>query len=318
MDTSALLARRGGFILSADLERAGRDARVLRMMRDRGELVRIRRGAYVPIESWQESTSLDRHLLRIQAAESSLPHESTFSHYSAAALHGLPILGSWPSDVHVIGARHRGGHGETGLRRHGTISLPEPVEIGRFRVTSVARTVVDLARVCSLRSAVVTADRAQANALKPHTVHQSASRDDLVAELATVPRRAGGARAELAVNFSDGYSGSAGESISRVAFWELGIPQPQLQRRFVDAEGEMFVDFYWEYVNSIGEFDGQSKYFQPEFNPSLSPNEILWQEKLRQNRLLAFTPRIARWDWDVALNPRLLLARLASIGVYPR
>ena len=317
MDTSALLARRGDFILSVDLEQMGRDARELRVMCDRGELVRIRRGAYVPTESWRAANSLERHLLRIHATESSLPHESTFSHYSAAALHGLPILGSWPSDVHVIGARHRGGHGETGLRRHGTMNIPEPVEVGPFRVTSVARTVVDLARVCSLRSAVVTADRAQANALKPHTIHQSTSRNDLMAELNTVPRRSGGAKAELAVNFSDGYSGSPGESISRVAFWELGIPQPELQWRFVDAEGEMFVDFYWKHVNSIGEFDGRSKYFQPEFNPLLSPNEILWQEKLRQNRLLAFSPRIARWDWDVALDPRRLLSRLASIGVYP-
>jgi hypothetical protein len=183
-------------------------------------------------------------------------------------------------------------------------------------VTSVSRTVLDLARTISFRSAVVAADRARTIDFRYRT-EPLASLECLLEELELVPRRSGRMRAERVITASTCLAGSPGESLSRVMFLELNVPMPVLQRRFVDREGELFTDFYWLEFDSIGEFDGKQKYFQPRYAAHLSPEQILWKEKLRQDRLIAFTPRIARWGWAIANDPRSLVARLATIGVHP-
>jgi predicted transcriptional regulator of viral defense system len=317
MEILTLAARRGGLILVSDLTRAGIDSRPLRALCKRGELVRLGRGSYVLAEVWALADGAERHRLRVRAAAAALPPESVFSHYSAAALHGLPILGAWPQDVHVIGARNRGGHAATGLRRHGTINLPEPIEVDGLRATSVARTVVDLARVSSFASAIVTADCAIANSRRTSSAVSGATEEELVDELDRVAFRGGKIAARTTIGFANGLSGSVGESLSRAQFWQLGIPAPQLQYRFVDEQGEMFADFFWKEYGAIGEFDGKVKYFDPQFAQGLSPKEVLWKEKLRQDRLLAFAPRFVRWDWAIAMDPRRLLARLATVSIRP-
>jgi predicted transcriptional regulator of viral defense system len=317
MDILTLSARRGGLILVSDLTTAGIDARPLRALCKHGQLVRLRRGSYVGAETWAMASGVERHRLRVRAAADVLPPESVFSHYSAAALYGLPILGAWPRDVHVIGARNRGGHAATGLRRHGTVNLPEPVEVDGLRATSVARTVVDLARLCSFASAIVTADCSIANSRHASSAANGATEEDLAEELDRVPTGAGKVAARTTIPFANGLSGSVGESLSRAQFRQLGIPNPQLQHRFVDEQGEMFADFFWEEYGVIGEFDGKAKYFDPQFARGLSPKDVFWKEKLRQDRLLAFAPRFVRWDWDIAMDPQRLLARLATVDIRP-
>jgi hypothetical protein len=117
----------------------------------------------------------------------------------------------------------------------------------------VARTVVDLARTSSFRAGVVVAD----SALRGKQV----SKDELRAVVADCARWPGIRQAYLVVEFSDGRSESALESISRVAFRDHGIPAPEIQ---VPVGGDNGVvgraDFLWRRYRTIGEADGAMKY----------------------------------------------------------
>ena len=121
------------------------------------------------------------------------------------------------------------------------------------RVTSVARTVVDLARTGSFRAGVVVAD----SALRGEQVSKGELRA-VVADCAPWP---GIRQAGLVVEFSDGRSESALESISRVAFRDHAIPAPELQ---VEVGGDNAVvgraDFLWRRYGTVGEADGATKY----------------------------------------------------------
>jgi hypothetical protein len=318
MKSNVLIADSHGLVRISGSSRDVTDARQIRLMCTRGELIRLRRGTYIDAELWMSLREERRQVLRAHAYAPDLATDSVYSHFSAAALHQIPILGAWPGDVHVIGSRVRGGHTAAGLRRHGSSRLPAPTVIEGLSATSAARTVVDLARVCTFASAVVSADAALAHKLKLPDGFGAASADELADELASVSSGAGSARARRALSFADERSGSAGESLSRVRFLQLGIPIPVLQQRFCDDQGDMFVDFYWPEHSVIGEFDGQGKYFDARMTGGATAESVLWKEKLRQDRLLAFAKRIVRWDWQLALRPERLLARLASAGIRPQ
>ena len=125
---------------------------------------------------------------------------------------------------------------------------------GGVRVTSVARTVVDLARTSPFRDGVVVADSALRNGLT--------SKDELLAVVADCTKWPGIQRARLVVDFCDGQSESVLESISRVAFRDHGLPAPELQV-WVGGEETGVVgraDFLWRRYRTIGEADGAVKY----------------------------------------------------------
>jgi hypothetical protein len=88
-----------------------------------------------------------------------------------------------------------------------------------IRLTSVARTVVDLARASSFRCGVVVAD----SALRSNQT----SKAELQSVITDCARWPGISR--LVVEFADGRSESVLESISRVAFRDQGLPAPELQ-----------------------------------------------------------------------------------------
>jgi hypothetical protein len=87
-----------------------------------------------------------------------------------------------------------------------------------MRITSVARTVVDLARTSSFRSGVVVADSALRG--------QQTTKDELRSVLAACARWPGIRQARLVVEFSDGLAESALESISRSPSAITDFPRP--------------------------------------------------------------------------------------------
>jgi hypothetical protein len=153
--------------------------------------------------------------------------------------------------------------------------------------------VVDLARSGSLPTAVAAADHALRHGL--------CTRDDLVREADAVPRRRRGRpQAALVVDLADGDSMSAGESLSRVQMFRLGVPRPRLQVRHEDAQGLI----------------GKVKYRASDGDSAAQVSEVLWREKKREDRLRA-RGRVARWTWEIALEQERLGAVLAGQGVLP-
>lgn len=95
------------------------------------------------------------------------------------------------------------------------------------------------------------------------------------------------------------------ESISRVRFLALGLPEPQLQVPIYDRDGLVgYVDMCWLELGVIGEADGLMKYTDP---------QALIAEKRREDRLRALGFAIVRWDWSEIMNrPYEVVRRIQS------
>jgi hypothetical protein len=68
----------------------------------------------------------------------------------------------------------------------------------------------------------------------------------------------------------------------------------------------------------FGEFDGFGKYVRQEFTHGRNLEQVLWEEKLREDRVRMHRPRAARWGWAIAIDPMLLRQQLLTAGLRPR
>ena len=292
----------------AGVLRRGRDLRSVGVEPTRGGWHQVRNGVWVRDRAWRELTPEHRHAALVHATGLCLERESpVFAITSAAAVWGLPRIEPWPDAVRVLVDTATRGRGSSLVRPH-VGREAETVVRGAIRVTTPARTVVDVARTCSLHSAVASADHALRHGL--------CTREDLMAEVDAVPPRVRGRNAaRLVGELADPLSMSPGESLSRVQMFLLNLPRPELQREVHDANGLIgLVDFGWEGV--VGEFDGKVKYRVPDDADPATAGEIVWREKQREDRLRR-SVRVARWTWVIALDRGRLAARLGQHGIRP-
>jgi hypothetical protein len=282
MDSSNLYRR------SALLAR-GYTERELRRWLRAGELSILRRGSYTAGQPPEDAHA--RHLLMVYATFAELGPGAVASHVSAAVLHGLPTWAVALDRVHPTRHRRSGG------RRHRLVHVrtarldpDEVVQLEGHPVTSVARTVVDLARTASFESAVVTADAA----LGTGAVDAAA----LVESVRRVERWPGCPAARRVIEFADGGAESVGESRSRVAIERAALPAPVTQWQVRDGAGRPVarVDFGWPERNVVGEFDGEIKYGRL-VGPGRSPGDVVFEEKLREDELRALGLTVVRWTW---------------------
>ena len=137
----------------------GRDSRSLSRAVASGEAVKMRRGVFVGGGGWASVNDRDRYLLRMRAVAATRSSTPIFSHYSAAVIWGLPIIGQWPHEVHLLAGRRGGLHSKNGVAiHHDRLDDADIVEVDGMLVTSLARTLIDLARSTSFLSAVASLD----------------------------------------------------------------------------------------------------------------------------------------------------------------
>jgi predicted transcriptional regulator of viral defense system len=256
--SSSLPVRLDGFATYADLLASGLSRARIRTMVQRGELLSLARGVYITADLVQR--------MRIQpegatatsamAALAMLCPGTVVSHDTAAELHGLDVLtsGQRLTVSRPPGAGSRSAS-QPGILVH-VAGLPESHVGWRFGVpvTTVPRTVIDLARTLDLRSGLVVAD----SALHQHLT----SKRELRAVLAACRRWPGSLKAAEVVELADGLAESALESLARLVFRDLGLPAPELQVEIRDADGQFIgrVDFLWRQFRTIAEVDGALKY----------------------------------------------------------
>jgi len=272
----------------------------------------VHRGAYYPFERWDKLTQTEQYTVHVLGAVVTNRVNPTISHVSAAVLHGAPIIGPMPALVHMLATTAAGTRTEHGYRKHATEFPAEGLEFrGELKLTSLLRTLADVATDSPFLTAVGILDWAFAN----HPI----GADDVGEMLNRLEVRRGRRRAERAIAFADARSGSAGESLSRVRMWEAGLPTPELQVPFDDSAGRIgVVDFWWPDHQLIGEFDGVSKYVRDEFTGGRDPAAVVMAEKVREDRLRALGPAVARWGWSVAWAPYMLQAQLRDRGLPSR
>jgi hypothetical protein len=288
------------------------DARQARREVDLGHATRLRRGVFTTAERWRGNDPEQRYLDQIRAVVETRKHDPVVSHQSAAALWGIPLGRPWPRAVHVLARPDSHARSKNGVLVHRTeFALDEIVEIDGVLVTSPARTLLDLARTMSFADAVVALD----HALNPERADPEVLvyADELCEALARGGSARGLTRAQRAIDFARPNVANPGESLSRVAIFELGFPDPELQTRHRNPRGGWyFTDHEWLALRVIGEFDGKGKYLKEEYLRGRSPGEVVYEEKLREDHLRAEGFTVVRWGWaeltDRALLRRLLLA----------
>jgi Transcriptional regulator, AbiEi antitoxin len=279
-------------IFTVDQARAhGWTASALRHAVTTGRLVRLRRGVYCDAAS---SAAPALHA----AAVTLTRRGAVVSHRSAAALHGVPMLGAVPR-LPELTVAPRTGANLPGVHLH-RASLPpaDVVCIDGVDVTGPARTAIDIARHHPALSAVAVMDNA---------LHRGLVCDDDLARVIDECRCWPGIRrARAAYGLADGRSESALESVSRLRMTQLAIPAPALQTTIFDEFGRLVarVDFYWDEFGVYGEADGRAKYVD---------RQSLWAEKEREDELGRLGLVAARWGWDDAWRDgRRMRSRLAS------
>ena len=144
--------------------------------------------------------------------------------------------------------------------------------------TSLARTVVDVARRHPLRTGLVVADAALRRGMEPAAAAEVLSRSS---------RRPGARRAAEALRLGDGRAENPLESLGRWAVHELGLPvfEPQVEVR--DEHGRFLarVDGAWKEERTVLELDGRGKYDRP---------GALIEEKQREDLLRDYGLQVGR------------------------
>lgn len=251
-----------------DVVTAGLTRAVLRGWRERGEVIAIAPGVFVPAD-----------MKDLDAVRALLPTRKVADGHApvpvvgAAQLHGL-----WtPPKPH------------RSLARSSKIQIPHQylTDHDGLLVPSLAWTAVNIARWQGLPGALVAFDSA---------LRLGESREAL-AELADQVLYWPGARdVRIAVDLADPASESALESWSRALMIKAKLPAPMLQHRLRFKGTSYFADFCWPDEGLIGEADGLSKY---------DGNASIASEKHRQEALQALGFRVFRWTWrSVYPDPR--------------
>ncbi|PJJ61859.1 hypothetical protein [Compostimonas suwonensis] len=309
-DWKTLLERRDGLLLWRDAHEHGRHGELPRALVT-GDLRRVTRGVYAPAEPASADADA-RYRTLVRAVDAARGHRDILARFSAAAVWRLPMLGSWPTAVHIDGPDASGGRSTSRVTyRFHADAAHDATVIDGLRVTSAARTVVSVSRLHDFAGGVAMADRALRN--------QLVTREALVDELGRHGPARGVRRARAVLEFADPGAYNAGESLARVLMHQLGFDPPELQHPVHDADGLIGeVDFFWPELGLVVEFDGFQKYSRPEYLQGRTPAEVVWAEKLREDRLRALGLRVIRIVWSDLLSPERLRLLLERAGLRRR
>lgn len=291
---------------TADLMAKGLTPKALRRLVTEKRIQRLSRGYYAMPGTDDHRAELN-HLARAEACR-----PAVLALESAALVHGLPLLRKVPELVETIEAGN-GRSWQRGLRQIRSAPLPDDqvTEVQGFRLTTAARTVVDLTRLRGLEAGLVSWEAMR---------WQARVDDDLEAfDAATarsvdlLSRRAGITRARRALGAASAWSQSPMETRSRWAMVGLGLPNPVQQFEVFDRWGRRLgaTDFGWPELGVLGEYDGEGKY-QELAHPDQSPLDVMRAEKRRQESMEAEGWVFARWGKEEIARPRLLCGRIMS------
>ena len=219
----------------------------IRRAAKRGELRRLHRGGYLDLEG-VDAKKLDpetEHAARTVAV--ARRSAGVVSGVSAANLHGLPMLAARLREPVMLTRGTRGTPAEGVRIRCSSLRAVEIVELHGMRVTSLERTIRDLAEYFEPHELLAVADAAMRQGFEPRRLPQKGRHSRIFRWLAqhASPR-----------------SESFAESWCRARIIEAGLPAPQLQVSIFDERGTFLgrVDLAWPELGLICEFDGRVKY----------------------------------------------------------
>lgn len=236
-----------------------------------------------------------------------------FTSYSAVAIHGLPIIGAWPSEVFVLA---RDGHGH---RRNATISVARIGEVAvesidGVAVSSIEHTLIQLCRHAPLGTALVAVDAALSSMPWDPTPPRTTI-ERLTAEHERLRPYAGSRRTDAVLRRATSLAATPLETCSRLVMEEFGVPAPALQHPlWLPDSGEWaYLDFYWDAAGAGGEADGDGKYLSG--GSSAASARTVVREKKREDAVRRELRAFDRWDWAEMWARTPLVDRLRRLGL---
>lgn len=299
--------REGGLFLRREAISAGLTDDDLRIAVKRGEIVRVRQGAYAGAPEWAQLDSSGRHLLQARATVFSHQGEVALSHASGAVAHGLRVWGADLSRVHLVRLDAQTSRSTHDVVHHsGQWADGGVVEIGGVPVLDASACAVGVAATESIESGLVTVDSAYDLGLA-----DQASLMSVVDRLHCWP---GTRKLQVTMRLAQAGSQSVGESRLRYLCWAGHLPKPELQYEVRDRNGQLVgtADVAWPARRLLGEFDGRVKYGRL-LRPGESSEDAVYREKLREDAMREATGwRMIRFTWADLHRPAATVRRIAD------
>jgi hypothetical protein len=289
---AAVLAARDGVLSTADAARVGVTAVQLDGLRRSGELVRVRRGAYVLRSALVAASPEQRYCLRTKAVLRSRPALDAASHHAAVLLAGVDTYGVDLGLVDLVSAVSS-TRVRSGVRTHPSSGLDVEVVDGWSRV-SLASALCQVAGASGTVAGVASMDDALHD--------RRCTIGELSSAVLRLPEHQRGA-AERAIALADPACESVGETRTRLLLRDLGFG---VESQHVLADGRRFVgraDFLVEGLVVV-EFDGLVKYGGQEGRHALAA------EKARESAIVDLGYEVVRLVWADLANPAEVARRV--------
>lgn len=276
------LAHAGVFTTAAALG-AGVLPGMLRTLTAKGQVLTIGHGMHRLVAD----ASQPPHIELVRATMARHAPDAVAAHVTAARLHQLrtPFEAQAKDDnIWLL----RAPEVAPNTHRNGVAVLPARFEpehvmlLDGVRVTSLARTALDLARGCPLERALVPID---------HALARGVPRGALVELAVYMKGWPGSAVFKPALEIANALSESGLESIARGLVHRESLPAPELQAELRGESGKRYrVDMVWREAGVILEVDGEPKYGLIE--------RAVFLEKRREDDLRRAGWDVVRWTYE--------------------
>lgn len=295
-------------VLRRELNASGVSDAHIRVKLARGELHRVRHGAYVDGSFWRSLCARDRHRVLVRAVLLTAHPSAVASHVSAAIEHGGDTWGADLDVVHLTRLDGRIGRREAGVVQHrGRLARDEVVTVAGIPVTNQARCAVEVISVLEAEPALVTVNSLLHLGTLDH------------AELVEVNRNLkhwpSTLQAAVVLRLCDDRIESVGETRTSYLCHQQGLPRPVPQVVIKDERGWVIgrVDFAWPEAGVFLEFQGREKYLRYR-----RENESLDDYLLREKRRIELICQITGWvcipiTWADLERPLVTAARIRRL-----
>jgi hypothetical protein len=294
-------------MLTRELLAAGyHDKAITRLVR-RGELLRIRHGAFTFPVHWDQLDGPGRRRLVAVAVLRTARSPVALCGPNAADVLGAPV---WDPDdqIHLLRLDGKAGRREAGRVEHRGQALCEDLTVrDGLPVTAGTRTAIDMLSITDSERALVTI-----NGL----LHSGETTLDLIARRAAAMKwNPQTLKDNVVLRLADPRIESAGESRSSWLFWCQHLPKPIPQFEVVDGRGRVVarVDFAWPDLGAFLEFDGKEKYLRHR-RPGESVADAVLRERRRELLICGITGwRCIRITWADLFEPERTAARIVAV-----
>lgn len=283
-------------IVAREIRARGEQTRSLESGARSGLFTRIRPGVYAVSAEWRAAEPRDRHRAAMDALVATSARVPVFSHESAALMHGIPVIGTWPELPHIVAS-------DSGHRPPVNVITHRPRHpwligvAGDVMATTPECTAINLAASRSLAAGVAAFD---------HVIAAGTGKNELAAMISEWRPFHGVRKALRALEIATGLAETPLESISLVPIALAGFEPPEQQVAVVARGRSYRLDFLWRRHGVVGEADGRVKYLTP---------VDLWEEKRREDAIRSLDLGFARWGWAEAFAGAPLVARLQEAGL---